>query len=137
MKQILILLLFVPVLVWADNDVNVQAQITQLESASLRVQQEAQSTYQQFQMIQELRRSEANEMQIPEMPVSSTLPGGSVKSMPAPNYDELVKKRQERQERINRYAADLDRLYARYRELEERRQTLTEEIDLLKQLPGE
>ncbi|MDP1558431.1 MAG: hypothetical protein Q8K59_04040 [Nitrosomonas sp.] len=129
MKQVLILLLLVPVLVWADSDANINARTHQLESALARIQQEAQSTYQQFLMIQELRRSEMREM---DMPVS-TPPSGSVQSIPVPNYDDLVKLRQEKQERIQKYTTDLDRLYNRYQELEERRQVLFDEIDLLKQ----
>ena len=120
---LLLLLLAMSIPVWADKG----AEIRQLEQTLARIQQESQSTYQQFLMIQELRRNEMS-----EAPVTAQ-PNPPSKSIPIPKYEELIQLQQEKQERIGKYTADLDRLYARYRELEDEKQAIFEQINSLEQ----
>ncbi len=120
---ILFLLLTVSASGWANTD----AQIRQLEKALLRVQQETQFTYQQFIMTQEMRR---NEIQGTSLPVLPSEPGASV---PIPLYEDFVQQNQEKQLRIQQYTADLDRLYLRYKELENEKILLVEKINELEQ----
>ena len=107
------------------------AMIQQLEKTLSRVTQESQSTYQQFLMIQELRRNEM--MESPEnIPLDYT-----GKSIPIPNYQDLMRRRLEKKERIDQYTADLDRLYARYKSLESEKETLFEKIRTMEQKKSE
>ncbi len=131
MKRILVLLLIVPAFVWADSSQNIQDLISQHESELVRIQQEAQTAHQQFQMIQELRRYEMSETSV------SIQPSVTVDSMPAPNYDDIVKRKKEKQARIQQYGIDLDTLYLRHKELNERRNALFNEIEYLKRTPEE
>ena len=102
------------------------AQIRQLEKTLARIQQESQSTYQQFLMIQELRRNEI------DAPLPITIPPSlSSNSIPIPKYEELVKEKQEKEERIKKYTDDLDRLKARYTELENERKEIFDQINSL------
>ncbi len=120
---LLTLILLMPFASWAEN----QKQIFQLEKALMRVQQDAQATHQQFLMIQELRRNE-----IMGSPLAS-LPGATVQSTPIPKYEEMIQHEQQRKDRVAQYTADLDRLYARFRALEEERESLMEQINQLEQ----
>ena len=120
---ILFLLLTISISGWANTD----AQIRQLEKALLRVQQETQFTYQQFIMTQEMRRNEIQETSLP------VLPSESGASVPIPLYEDFVKKNQEKQVRIQQYTEDLDRLYLRYKELENEKILLVEKINELEQ----
>ncbi len=131
MKQILFfLLLLVSVSGWADTNDSVR----RLEQALTRIQQEEQSTYQQFLMVQELRR---NAMQVEqELPVSIP-PSGSMISSPAVNYDDLAKRKRENNARIEQYTADLEHLYIRHRELGDERKALIEQLGQLLQKPAE
>ncbi|MDR4513783.1 hypothetical protein [Nitrosomonas sp.] len=121
------ILLVFPFGVKAENE----QQISELERALMRVQQDAQATYQQFLMIQELRR---NEMQGEPL---ADFPDGTVESVPIPKYEEMIRQKQNRKDRIEQYTADLDRLYARFRALEEERQLLMEQINQLERQPAE
>ena len=121
---LLLLLLALPLTIHADS----AAEVRQLEKALARLQQESQSIQQQFVMIQELRR---NEMSEPAITVPQPkIPGQSV---PIPNYNDLMQSKQERDQRIEKYTADLNRLYARYNELENEKQTILEQINSLEQ----
>lgn len=124
---LLFLLLAVSIPVCADTT----AQIRQLEKTLIRIQQESQSTYQQFLMIQELRRNEISEAPL------ITLPATPEKSIPIPKYEEFVQQRQEKQDRIRKYTVDLDRFYTRYKELEDEKQAILEQIKHLEQKPEE
>ena len=107
---------------WADT----AAEISQLEKTLTRIQQESQSTYQQFLMIQELRRNEI------DAPLPITIPASPAsKSIPIPKYEELIQEKQEKADRIKKYNDDLDRLKARYTELEDERQVISEQINSL------
>ena len=129
MKTILVfLVLTFTTAVLADAEKSAeQTQLKQLEIALERVHQESQSVYQQFLMVQELRRNDASEPSM-NVPLPST-PGQSI---PIPNYNDLMQRQQARQARVNQYSADLDRLYARYQELENEKQQILEQMSLLK-----
>jgi hypothetical protein len=118
-----LLLLALSLAIQADTG----TQVRQLEKSLARIQQESQSIQQQFMMIQELRRNEISESPtlIPSIP--------SAKSVPVPKYEDLIRLQQEKQERIEKYTADLNRLYARYNELENKKQTILEQIKSLEQ----
>lgn len=131
MQWILILLLVVPAFVWADSSQNIQDLISQHESELVRLQQEAQTVHQQFQMIQELRRNEMNETSV------SIQPNVAIDSMQALNYEDMVKRKKEKRARIQQYGVDLDTLYLRHKELNERRNALFNEIEHLKITPEE
>ena len=84
-------------------------------------------------MIQEMRRNEMAEvpqtLRQPNIPLSQ--------SIPIPNYEDLIQLKEEKQDRIDKYTTDLDRLYARYRELEDEKQTIFEQIRSLEKKPKE
>jgi hypothetical protein len=107
----------------------VDPRITQLEMALNHVSQEQQSVYQQFQMLQELRR---NEMQDANMLVTQGM--GGVKDMPPISYDDSIRLQRERKERFQQQSRDLDRLYARYAELGEQKKAI---LDQLRELAKE
>ncbi|WP_297324373.1 hypothetical protein [Nitrosomonas sp.] len=101
------------------------AEIRQLEKTMARISQESQATYQQFLMTQELRRNEM--LESPDT-IPLNLTG---KSIPIPSYEDLMRRRQEKNDRMERYSADLDRLYTRYKELESEREAIFEKIKSL------
>jgi hypothetical protein len=114
----------------SEPAVTKDAEIRQLEITMTRVSQESQATYQQFLMIQELRRNEM--LQSPDnIPLNLT-----GKSIPIPNYEDLLRRRQEKNDRMEKYTTDLDRLYTRYKELENEREAIFEKIRRLEQKPA-
>lgn len=131
MRTILLLLaLTFSFAIWADENksTDTEKQMRQLEKALARVQQESQSTQQQFMMIQELRRND-----MAEPPMNVPLPSTPGQSIPVPNYNNLMQQKQERDQRIEKYTADLNRLYARFTELENEKQVILEQIRSLEQ----
>ncbi len=131
---IIVLLLMVPIAVLAQAQApeTKNPEILRLEQIMTRVAQESQATYQQFLMTQELRRNEM--LESPEnIPIDLT-----GKSIPIPNYEDLQRRRQEKKERMEKYTADLDRLYTRYKELESEREAIFEKIKSLEgKIPAE
>lgn len=101
----------------------IEAQMRRIESALSRIISEQQSLYQQFQMLQEMRRSELQRTQ--EANLSYTPPPTP------PNYEDVVREREAREERIQHYGDEIDRLYARYRELDSQKQPLLEALSQL------
>lgn len=99
---------------------DVDAQIKRLEAALNRIQAVQQSVYHQFQMVQELRRSDLQQAQ----------QSIQVYTPPAtpPSYDDVVREKEERKAQMSRYDDELDRLYARYRELEEQKRPLLDQL---------
>lgn len=87
------------------------------------VQQEQQAVFQQFQMVRELR----NELMAPplQQPALSGY-GGTGEALP--NYDDQVAAQKYREQRLADYSRQMEQLYARYQELDVRRQTLVEEL---------
>jgi chromosome segregation ATPase len=98
----------------------VDAQIKRLETALNRIQAEQQSVYHQFQMVQELRRGEIVQYQ----------QSIQVYTPPAtpPNYDDVVREKEARDARMRQYDDEVERLYDRYRELEEQKRPLLERL---------
>ena len=86
------------------------------------VQQEQQAVFQQFQMVRELR----NELLAPPL----TQPGLSGYGMgqPPPNYEDVVAAQKYREQKLVEYSQQMEQLYARYQELDGRRQMLVEEL---------
>jgi hypothetical protein len=101
----------------------VDPRIAQLEMALSHVSQEQQSVYQQFQMLQDLRRSE-----IQDITPLVTQDMGGVKDMPPISYDDSVRIQRERKERFQQHSRELERLYARYSELGEQRKAILEQL---------
>jgi hypothetical protein len=99
------------------------AQIKRVQLALQGIQTEQQSVFQQFQMMQEMRRSE----------LSDDYRSRLVYTPPStpPNYEDEVRDKEARDARLQAYTAELDRLYARYRELEEQKRPLLEELSQL------
>jgi predicted nucleic acid-binding Zn-ribbon protein len=110
-------------------DAQTDAEIKSVEAELQRIQQEQQSLYQQFQMIQELRRTE---MQTDAPPATQNPPDYSVAN-PPPNYDDLVRDKAKREDRIKQYTDELYRKDARYRELEDRKRLLLDRLNQLGQ----
>ena len=116
-------LLPLALLLWsglAAGQEEVDAQIKRLETALNRIQAEQQSVYHQFQMVQELRRSEIVQYQ----------QSIQVYTPPAtpPNYDDVVREKEARDARMRQYDDEVERLYDRYRELEEQKRPLLERL---------
>lgn len=133
MRYLILLLLFSASLTVLAQSAAVDAknaEIRQLETTMARVSQEAQSTYQEFLMTQELRR---NLMQVSPDTIPLNLTG---KSIPIPSYDDLLRRRAEKDELMEKYSEDLYRLYARYKELENEKAALFEKIKSLEQKPA-
>lgn len=105
----------------------VAAQMRLLENDLQRLHQKQQNIFQQFQMIQELRRYEL----MREGEITPSMPPAMVMGGPLPSYEEMAGKREERHKRLERYTADLDQLYAQYQELENEKKYLMQQIDEL------
>ena len=110
-------------------DAESEAEIRQIESQLQRLQQDQQAVYQQFQMIQELRRTEmdaANPQVIQNPPIYPN-------DGQPPNYDDVVREKAEREQRINQYTEQLDQLYARYGEMDAQKKPLQDRLNELAQ----
>jgi predicted nucleic acid-binding Zn-ribbon protein len=110
---------------WAAD--SVQQQVRAVEAALARITQEQQSIYQQFQMAQELRRGDERQMQ--------PLPLYGVPT--SPNYEDIKRDEAARAQRVKDLQSEVDRLYARYRELEQQKKPLLEQLSALAQERGE
>ncbi|MDE2367186.1 MAG: hypothetical protein KGM95_09670 [Betaproteobacteria bacterium] len=111
--------------------------VVQLEITLNNLNQAQQSVYQQFLMVQELRRNELQgnlpQAVLNPYPAQASGTMSSVDSNPPLSYDELVRLQRERQERIQKYTRNLNDLYSRYSELEEqKRMVLDQLMDLTK-----
>ena len=107
----------------------VDAEIRELQAQISAIQQEQQSVYQQFQMVNTLRRDElqaANPAVIESSPVYSS-------DNPPPNYDDMVRAKQARDERIRQYTSEVNTLFARYQDLEQQKQQLLARLRALVQ----
>jgi hypothetical protein len=106
-----------------DFQAELDAQIKRVEVALSRVNLEQQSVYQQFQMIQDLQRNAMlRSYQSTQVYTPPPAP---------PDYDDEVRKRRAEEARLEGYVGELDRLYARYRELEEQKRPLLDELSEL------
>jgi hypothetical protein len=118
MRALLFLFLFYVGIALAQSDVN--AEVRDLQSRLATIQQEQQSVYQQFQMLQTLKKEEeaaANPQVIENSPVYS------MDNAP-PNYEDVVRDKAARHDRIQQYGGELNTLFARYQELEQQKQPL-------------
>lgn len=97
-----------------------QARIRGIEAALRNITAEQQAVYQQFEMVQEMRSSARQSTQ--GLADSYTAPS------PPPNYEEIVREKQAREARLESYTLEMERLYARHRELEDRKQPLLQEL---------
>lgn len=122
-RLLAVALSFLLVPAWGQETLQQQAQ--RVEAALNRLTQEQQAVYQQFQMIQELRRSEER-LVLQRLPLSGT-------SSAIRNYDEVQREDEARAQRRNDLKAESDRLYGRYRELEEQKRPLLETLSALAQ----
>ncbi|MEF8718658.1 MAG: hypothetical protein V5B44_13380 [Candidatus Accumulibacter necessarius] len=126
-RTLLTCILLLAAAVAAASDADRDDQLRRLEGAVSRLQQEQQSAYQQFGMVQELRRSLIQQTTPLPLPAVSGIDGD------VPDYDEQVRQRKQLEEQLRRYSVELDRLYARYRELEEQKRPLLDRISELSQ----
>ena len=94
-----------------------------LQDALNIVNQEQQAIFQQFQMIQELRRRDAEAARPPAI----GQPG------PPGNYEDVIAARKAHAERDEHYARQLDDLYARHRDLDRQRRAIMESMQRLRQ----
>jgi hypothetical protein len=92
-----------------------------VEAALRRIDLARQSLYQQFQLVQELRRNGLGQRD------SRTPPAYGVAPAPG-NHADLQRERKQRQQRAKALAQELDRLYQRYQELEDQKRPLLERM---------
>jgi len=104
-----------------------EKQLFELESAITQRQQEQQTLFQQFQMLQELRRHE-----IAQDDQAASAGSDLALSGEAPKYEDLARQRKDRSEKIQRYTNELNKLYVRYQEMENERRALIEQLHGLK-----
>jgi hypothetical protein len=109
--SLIVAMLVVPA--WAAE--GIEQEIRRVDSALTRISQDQQSVYQQFQMVQVLLRSEESKLQ----PLQSYTPPAT-----PPNYDDVKREESARIARVKQYQEELDRLFSRYRELEEQKKGL-------------
>jgi len=117
--------LFAAPAAFAQTAAAIAQQVRQVEGALNRLSQEQVSVYQQFQMVQEMRRSEER-LALQRLPIYriSTL-------VPPPSVEDIQRDEDARVQRMNDLQAEGDRLYARYRELEEQKRPLLESLSTL------
>jgi hypothetical protein len=113
-------------------DPNTDPQLVRLETTINKLQQEQQSVYQQFQMTEELRQIEIEEINsiVTQNPATMTSVDPHLL-----NYDENIRLQRERQERIQLYTRDLGRLNSRYSELADQKKALLDQMIELAQQP--
>lgn len=112
----------------AGGDAERDAQLQRMERAISRIQQEQQSTYQEFGMVQELRRSLMQQNTPPPPPAVIGVDD-------LPSYDEQARQHKRVEEQLQRYTVELEGLYARYRELEAQKRSLLDRMRELSQSP--
>jgi hypothetical protein len=120
MRALPLALLLLCASVWPAETLDQQAR--RIEAALGRITQEQQALFQQFQMIQQLRTNEERQL----LPIPTTVP-------PSPNYEDITRDQYARAQRVRDLQSELDRLYARYRELEEQKRPLLEALSTLAQ----
>lgn len=101
----------------ADNTEELQ----RLHNALGVLNQEQQAVYQQFQMVQELRRANAQMAYTGQFPQPQYM-------MEVPNYADAVEAQNKARRRNEDLAAQADQLYAKYAEIEGRKKPLLQRI---------
>ena len=99
------------------------SQIRRLESAISYANQEQQSLHQQFQMVLEISKAQAQQY-------STSVPQAGVAAPPG-KYDDIVRARQEADARVKQNIDELNWLYARFREVESEKQRLRDQLNQL------
>ena len=109
-------------MLWSINAVAAQVdnELQRLRSALDLLNQEQQSIYQQFQMVQELRRSTV------QQPVCTLLP--SIQGAEIANYDDVVAAQNNATRRKDELSLQARRLFDRYGEIEEEKKPLQQQI---------
>lgn len=127
-RPLLLLLLMLAVPLYAGADPETEAETKRIEAVLARIQQAQASLYQQFQMAQELRRAELAKSDpfAPQPNVSAAPPG---------DYNEVQRLREARDQRIKDLGAELERLYARYQDLEAQKAPLLNRLGELTRTP--
>lgn len=128
-SRILTLLLALLTSAWAHADPQAEAETRRLEATLARIQQTQAGVYQQFQMAQELRRVEVAK------PDPAALPSTPQIYAEPLDYNELQRLRAEREQRIKDLDAEIERLYARYRDLEAQKEPLLSRLGELSRTP--
>ena len=126
-RAILLLLSLIALPAWAQSDA--AAELAQLRTELARIEQEQQSVYQRFQMLQQLRTNEVQAQNPQVITNPPVYPDGE-----PPSYDDMVRAQQEREDRIKDYDAKLEQLDARYKELEDAKKAI---FDRVQQLTGQ
>jgi hypothetical protein len=123
--------LFAAPAAFAQTAAAIAQQMQRVEGALNRLSQEQVAVYQQFQMVQEMRRNEER-LALQRLPIyrQSTL-------APPPSLDDLQRDEAARTQRMNELQAEGDRLYTRYRELEEQKRPLLDALAGLAQATPE
>ncbi|HEX6733271.1 MAG TPA: hypothetical protein VF096_00545 [Azonexus sp.] len=130
MKAVLPILLLLP-FGWAAGQSG-DPRLERLEAAYNRLQQEQQSRFQQFQMLQELRR---NELQDASAPAGTRAYSATGMDSRIVDYDDNARQQQQRQERLQRYDQEMDLAYRRYLDLDNQKKALLDQMLDLQQ-PG-
>ena len=120
MRSLLATLSLLPVLAYGDTASD--AELRPLQGWLLEIQQDQLSLFQQAQMVQVLRDIDVEAMN-PAVIVNST-----AFDIDKQNFDELERIKEERMDRVVHYTEDLDRMRARYGELEGQKSELTTRI---------
>jgi hypothetical protein len=119
MMRLLVFLTLLPVAALGATP-ETETQIRRIELALSHASQEQQSLHQQFQMVQEISRMEAQKH-------TASGPHAGVAAPPA-NYDDVVRARQEASEKLKQYIDEMNWLYVRFREIDTEKQRLREQL---------
>lgn len=120
---LLLLALATPMCAYAGAGTELEAR--QIETTLGRLQREQAGVYQQFQMAQELRRVELAK------PDPAALPSNVEITPPPMDYNELQRLREAHSQRLQDLGVEIDRLYARYQDLEAQKAPLLQRLDEL------
>jgi hypothetical protein len=120
MKSLIAILILLPALALGDSASD--AELRQLQGGLIWIQQEQLSLFQQAQMVQVLRDIDVEAMN-PTVVVNS-----AVFDIDKENFDELERVKAERMDRVVYYTQELDRIRARYGQLEDQKNNLNARI---------
>jgi len=120
MRSLIAILLLLPAFALGDSASD--AELRQLRGWVVEIQQEQLSLFQQAQMVQVLRDIDVEAMN-PTVVVNS-----AVYDIDKENVEELERGKAERMDRVVQYTGDLDRMRARYGELEDQKNDLNARI---------
>ena len=121
-RSLFCLLVLLPALAFGAST-EVEVQIRRLEAAIAQANQEQQSLHVQFQMMLEVRRAESQQF-------SAAMPQAGVAAPPM-NYEDLARLRLDNESRLRQHTDELNRLYARFREIEQEKQRLRDRLNQL------